>query len=181
MTSCQAVLLTPSKCAVLGPLPFYKQISPFFAALTNHSQLTENTTTLSLFLATLTDSAPVSPVFATHTKTWGGGGRFFSFWFTQLAQSLEGSPPRLAKSHSALRERKSMGRGGYSRLQLRGTAKPASYGIRKILCSFKFRLLHNFCSSFNAPLPHRARNGSKHSSRDCSALCGYSSDSRKLS
>src|ERR1700674_531711 len=55
------------------------------------------------------------------------------------------------------------------------------YGIRRILCSFKLRLLHNFCSSFNPLLPHRARNGSKHSSRDCSALCGYSSDSRKLS
>jgi hypothetical protein len=59
--------------------------------------------------------------------------------------------------------------------------KPTAYGIRKILCSFKLRLLHSFCSSFNPPLPHRARKGSRHNSRDCSSLCGYSSDSRKFS
>jgi hypothetical protein len=46
-------------------------ISPLFATLRNRSQITENTATLSPFLGTLTDFAPVSPVFATHTKTAG--------------------------------------------------------------------------------------------------------------
>ncbi len=45
--------------------------TPLFASLTSHSQLTENTGTLSPFLATHPDFVPVSPVFATHTKTAG--------------------------------------------------------------------------------------------------------------
>jgi hypothetical protein len=53
-----------------------------------------------------------------------------------------------------------------------------SYGIRNILCSFSVLLPQSFCSVFRPPVPHRARNGSKHSSRDCSALWGYKSDSR---
>jgi hypothetical protein len=53
-----------------------------------------------------------------------------------------------------------------------------SYGIRNILCSFSVPLPQSFCSSFRPPVPQRARNGSKHSSRDCSALWGYKSDSR---
>jgi hypothetical protein len=67
MSSRPAVLLTPSKSSVPGRLPLYKQVSPFFATLANYLQLAENTTTLSLFLATLADFVPVSPVFATHT------------------------------------------------------------------------------------------------------------------
>ena len=45
--------------------------SPLFATHTDRSQIAENPTTLSPFLATHTDIAPVSPVFATHTKTTG--------------------------------------------------------------------------------------------------------------
>src|SRR5260370_3426585 len=63
----------------------------------------------------------------------------------------------------------------------RRRADSGSHGIRKILCSFNVRLLHSFCSSFRPPVPHRARNGNKHSSRDCSALWGYKSDSRNVS
>ena len=44
------------------------------------------------------------------------------------------------------------------------------YGIRRILCSFSFALPDNFCSSFKPPMPQLARNGKKHSSRDCSSL-----------
>ncbi len=54
-------------------------ISPLFDTLlsraeptdTSTPQIAENTATLSPFLATLTDFVPVSPVFATHTKTAG--------------------------------------------------------------------------------------------------------------
>src|SRR2546427_12979780 len=45
--------------------------SPLFATHTDRSQIAEKPNTLSLFLATHTDIAPVSPVFATHTKTTG--------------------------------------------------------------------------------------------------------------
>src|SRR6266850_6119871 len=46
-------------------------LTPLFATHTNCSQITENTTALSPFLATHTDLLRVSPVFATHTKTTG--------------------------------------------------------------------------------------------------------------
>jgi uncharacterized protein YceH (UPF0502 family) len=46
-------------------------ITPLFATHTSCSQLAENTTALSSLLATHTDFTPVSPVFATHTKTPG--------------------------------------------------------------------------------------------------------------
>src|ERR1700682_1106570 len=46
-------------------------ISPWFATHTSCPQIPENTITLSSFLATHTDFAPVTPVFATHTKTTG--------------------------------------------------------------------------------------------------------------
>jgi hypothetical protein len=54
----------------------------------------------------------------------------------------------------------------------------ASYGIRRILCSFCFELAARPCNSFNPPIPQLARNGKKHNSRDCSTLCGYSNDSK---
>ena len=70
----QAVLLTPSKSAYPYQLPFHKHlasVSLLFATLTSHSQITENRATLSLLFATHTGCVPVSPVFATHTKTTG--------------------------------------------------------------------------------------------------------------
>jgi hypothetical protein len=82
----RAVPLTPLKSRGLTRLLSCKQIasvSPFFAALTNRSQIAENTATLSLLASTLTGFAPLSPAFATHTKTTGGGGVSFPFWFTQ--------------------------------------------------------------------------------------------------
>jgi hypothetical protein len=46
-------------------------LSPLLATHTSRSQISENTTALSPLLATHTDFAPVTPVFATHTKTTG--------------------------------------------------------------------------------------------------------------
>src|SRR5882724_10622048 len=74
MLSRAAVLLTPSDSIRPPSLPFFKHrasISPFFATLTSRPQIIENALTLSPFLATHTDLSPVSPVFATHTKTTG--------------------------------------------------------------------------------------------------------------
>ena len=74
MPSRAAVLLTPLESLHSPPLPFYKHpapISPLFATLRSRPQITENTDTLSPFLAAHTDFSPVSPVFATHTKTAG--------------------------------------------------------------------------------------------------------------
>src|SRR5271168_1798303 len=70
----QAVLLTSSKSSGPTQLLFYKHnasVSPLFAALTRRPQLSENKSTLSPFLATLTASIPVTPVFATLTQTAG--------------------------------------------------------------------------------------------------------------
>src|SRR5882724_11398657 len=72
MPSRAAVLLTPLEFSDSRSLPFYKhraRISPLFATLTSRPQIIENALTLSPFLATHTDFTPVSPVFATHTKT----------------------------------------------------------------------------------------------------------------
>src|SRR6266852_4970986 len=46
-------------------------VSPLFATHRSRSQIIENPLTLSPLLATHTDFAPVTPVFATHTKTAG--------------------------------------------------------------------------------------------------------------
>src|SRR6266481_4313457 len=46
-------------------------LTPLVATHTKCSQITENTNTLSPAFATHTDFAPVTPVFATHTKTTG--------------------------------------------------------------------------------------------------------------
>ncbi len=51
----------------LGPVP----LTPLFAIHRSSTQVTENPNTLSPFLATHTDLSPVSPLFATHTKTAG--------------------------------------------------------------------------------------------------------------
>jgi hypothetical protein len=75
MLARQAVLLTPSESTLPFCLPFYKQtaaVTPLFVTLTSAPQIAENTTALSLFVATLTDSAPVTPVFATLTENAGG-------------------------------------------------------------------------------------------------------------
>src|SRR6266852_3251203 len=46
-------------------------VSPLFATHRSRSQIIENPLTLSPLLATHTDFAPVTPAFATHTKTAG--------------------------------------------------------------------------------------------------------------
>jgi hypothetical protein len=84
MIARHAVLLTPSESSGPTQLLFYKQnatVSPLFATLTSRPQLTENTTTLSPFPATLTAYAAVTPVFATLTQTAGGAHHLvFQFW-----------------------------------------------------------------------------------------------------
>jgi hypothetical protein len=96
-----------------GSLP-HEPLTPLFATLTNRPQLPENPTALSPFLATHTDFSPVSPVFATHTKTTGvsHGSRqaFLKFYLnfpsliTSLARSLhkERFTTRFASERSAL-------------------------------------------------------------------------------
>ncbi len=53
-----------------GSLP-QRPLTPLFATHMSRSQIAEYTTALSPLLATHTDFSPVSPVFATHTKTTG--------------------------------------------------------------------------------------------------------------
>jgi len=100
----QAVLLTPSKSSGSTQLLFYKQspsVSPLFVTLTSRPQLTEKTATLSLFLATLTASSPVTPVFATLTKTAGVSLLLFPFWFTpRLAELAARHLPLLLYFHT---------------------------------------------------------------------------------
>jgi hypothetical protein len=72
-----AVPLTPSESALTICLPYRKQIvsvSPLESALASHSQLTENTATLSLEESALTRLAPASPLESALTKTPGVGG-----------------------------------------------------------------------------------------------------------
>jgi len=86
-------------------------VTPLFATHTSRPQISENTTALSPFLATHTDLSPVSPVFATHTKTGGGVYQLFPFWNTfNRAAARDHSSPRClcalsvsALSFSALR------------------------------------------------------------------------------
>ena len=88
MVARHAVLLTPTKSSCPTQLPFYKQnasVSPLFAILTSPPQLAENTTTLSPFLATHTAPVPVTPLFATLTKTAGVAHPLFPFWNSPLA------------------------------------------------------------------------------------------------
>src|SRR5271154_4974648 len=83
MPARRAVLLTPSKSSRPAQLLSYKQhvsVSPLFPTLTSRPQHTENTATLSPFLAALTTSIPVSPVFATLTQTAGVSLHLFPFW-----------------------------------------------------------------------------------------------------
>src|SRR5271154_3919660 len=88
----QAVLLTPSKSSGPTQLPFYKynaSVSPLFATLTNRPQLAENTATLSLLLAALTQTAGVSlPP--------------FPFWNSPLATPHSPLSPDEARHSSSL-------------------------------------------------------------------------------
>jgi hypothetical protein len=82
-----AVLLTPPKSSRPTQLLFYQHnasVSPVFATLTSHSQLIENSATLSPFPATLRASAPVSPLFATLPQTAGVSHHLFPFWNSPL-------------------------------------------------------------------------------------------------
>src|SRR5271168_1881302 len=97
----QAVLPIPSKPSGPTQLLFYKQnasVSPLFAALTSRPQPAENTATLSPLLATLTTSLPVTPVFATLTKTAGVSLPLFPFWKSPRATRF----PRPSPARSPL-------------------------------------------------------------------------------
>ena len=108
----------------------------------------------------------------------------FSFQTLLPCLPAEAGLPRASAKGAGARGAQKQGGGGTTAYKYdlhRRRVEPTSYGIRKILCSFNVRLLHSFWSSFKPPLPHRARKGSKHSSRDCSALWGYKSASRNCS
>ena len=75
--SCSHEPLSPLQCALTSCCLSYKQIAPatrLECVLTGHSQLTENTTTLSLAESALTDLAPVSSLEYAVTKNTGGWG-----------------------------------------------------------------------------------------------------------
>jgi len=77
MLARQAVLLTPSKSSGPTQLLFYKQnasVSPLFAALTSHPQLTENTAALTPAESALTAFPLASPLESALTEKQGGGG-----------------------------------------------------------------------------------------------------------
>ncbi len=72
-----AVLLTSLEFADPDCLPFYQQIAPVTSlesALTRHSQLTENTATLSPSECALTDFSPATPLECALTKNIGRRG-----------------------------------------------------------------------------------------------------------
>src|SRR5713226_7993375 len=69
-------LLTPLECAVPRSILISilgARINPLESALTSHSQLTENTATLSLLECALTRLSPVTPLESALTKTPGVG------------------------------------------------------------------------------------------------------------
>src|SRR5216683_2208169 len=72
-----AVLLTPLECAVprsiLNSIPSVR-INSLESALTSHSQLIENTDTLSLLECALIRFSPATPLECAVTKNTGGGG-----------------------------------------------------------------------------------------------------------
>jgi hypothetical protein len=73
-----AVLLTPLECADLRTLPssiLSVPVTPLKSALTSHSQLTENTATLSLLECALTSISPLTSLECAVTKNTGGGGQ----------------------------------------------------------------------------------------------------------
>lgn len=76
MGSNRVVLLTSLRSSAPNQLLSYKQIAAIgrlFVAFTSHPQTIEKTATSTHFLAPLRHPSPLSPVFATLTKTWGWG------------------------------------------------------------------------------------------------------------
>src|SRR5713226_9333333 len=82
MPARHAVLLTPLECAVPLSILYSKQSRPVTSlesALTSHSQLVENTATLSPVECALTSLSPATPLECAVPKKLGGGGSFFPF------------------------------------------------------------------------------------------------------
>src|SRR5712664_387374 len=84
-------LLTPLESAV--PISILisilnAPITSLESALTSHSQLIENTATLSLAESALTDFSPATPLESALTKNIGGGGLLFRFRNSSLATHL---------------------------------------------------------------------------------------------
>ncbi len=77
MASRHAVLLNPLESALPRWLPFYKKnepVSPLESALTIHSQVIQNTATLSLVESALTACDAATPLESALTKNTGVGG-----------------------------------------------------------------------------------------------------------
>src|SRR5713226_5095897 len=82
MPARHAVLLTPLECAVPLSILYSKQSRPVTSlesALTSHSQLVENTATLSPVECALTSLSPATPLECAVPEKTGGGGPFFPF------------------------------------------------------------------------------------------------------
>jgi hypothetical protein len=82
-----------------------------------------------------------------------------------------GARPHISKISPRGRKRKTCP-GKWGEAPPGQTSAASSQGIRRILCSFCFELAESDCSSSRLPVPHLARNGRKHNSRDCNILCG---------
>jgi hypothetical protein len=86
----QAVLLNLLESALPSCLLSYKYsapITPLKSALTPHSQLAENTATLSPALSALTTISPVTPLDSAFTKNIRGGDTFPPACFTLCVQA----------------------------------------------------------------------------------------------
>src|SRR5579859_5914124 len=172
-------------------------LTPFPATLSGESQLIENPAALSPVLATLTRHIHLNPFVCHFYKKHRGGGytlqpaisfRNLTTRHSPLTTKSFAIRSSIKPAHKLFRintYKKTGGRGPaadalphYSLFTTHYPLPTAFYGIRRILCSFSFALPDNFCSSFKPPMPQLARIGRKHSSRDCSILCGYKSDSR---
>ena len=102
LVPCSHNLLRPFECAVPSQFLSYNQIAPVTpleCALTNHSQATENTTTLSLAECAVTRLARLSSLECAVPKNSGGGGLSFPIWNSPLVQPERS---RRATIHSPL-------------------------------------------------------------------------------
>src|SRR5258708_7513359 len=98
-----AVLLTPLECAVPRCILFSIQsapVTPLESALTSHSQLIENTATLSLVECAVARFSPAPPLECAVAKKVGGGGHSRHF-VTRLSFTMSGAEGPLLTRRNA--------------------------------------------------------------------------------
>ena len=102
LVPCSHNLLRPLKCTVPSHFLSYNQIAPVTpleCALTNHSQITENTTTLSLAVCAVTRLSRVSSLECAVPRNSGGGGLCLHLRYSPLVHPERN---RRATTHSPL-------------------------------------------------------------------------------